>query len=63
MMYRTFQLFIEQQEHKVVWVAILNGSIKKEHPEALQAIILTGVCEDRGTASLIAKDFGYDFRP
>lgn len=62
-MYKTFQLFTEQQEHKIAWVAVLNETIRKEHPEALQAIILTGVCDDMGTASLIAKDCGYDFRP
>ena len=61
-MYKTFQLFTEQQEHKIVWVAILNDIIRKEHPDALQAISLTSVCEDTGTASLIAKDCGYDFR-
>ena len=63
MIYRTFELFTEQQENKIVWVAILNGSIRKEHEEALQAIILTGVCKDRKTASLIAKDCNYDFQP
>lgn len=63
MLYESFQLFIEQQEQKIVWVTILNENIRKEHPDALNAIILTGVCEDRGTASLIAKDCHYDFLP
>lgn len=64
MLYREFELFTEQKEHGImVWVAILDGKTRREHPEALTAIINTGVCDDRGTASLIAKDQGYDFQP
>jgi hypothetical protein len=63
MIYRTFQLFIEHRETGSFWVAILDGNVRKEHPDALEAIIRTGVCEDKGTASLIAKDCGYDFKP
>ena len=62
MLYKSFQLFTEKQEYKIVWVAILNENIRKEHQEAYEAIILTGVCEDRETASLIAKECGYDFQ-
>jgi hypothetical protein len=49
MIYRTFQLFIEHRETGSFWVAILDGNVRKEHPDALEAIIRTGVCEDKGT--------------
>ena len=48
---------------KNIWVAILNDTIRKEHPDALQAIIMTGACKDIDAARMIAKNLGLDFRP
>ena len=59
-----FRLETVREGLATYWEAQLNNDRPRRHEDCLEAINLTGISfNDREIASLIARKFGYDFKP